>query len=312
MPDWLTPLTATVALGILWAAEGLAPLFERRHRLSHGLRNAALGLINGGVRVFLLAPLLLLVAAACEWGGIGLMRRTGFLELHALASLLAAVLILDFWGYVWHILWHKVPLFWRFHSVHHHDPEVDATTAFRFHAGEVALAGLAMLGVVAAFGLTVEHVLIYELVLVPVSLFHHANIRLPERLDAALRLVIVTPRMHMVHHSRWEPETDSNFGAILSIWDRALGTMRLRADPARIEQGLDGYSRVDTDSLAGLLATPLGPIKSRYGRAPEEARPGPGQAEVPVTAAASSRGRHLPLALAVIRAMPPAGGPPKG
>jgi sterol desaturase/sphingolipid hydroxylase (fatty acid hydroxylase superfamily) len=269
MPEWLTPLTATVMLVILWALEGLAPLFEaRRHRIPHGLRNGAMALINGAVRMFLLAPLLLIVASACAARGVGLLHSTPWFVEHPWGAAALALLFLDFWAYAWHILWHKIPVLWRFHAVHHHDSEVDATTALRFHFGEIALAGAAMLTGVAAMGLGVQHVLLYELIVMPVALFHHANVRLPERVDRVLRWVIVTPRMHMVHHSRWEPETDSNFSAVLSVWDRVFGTYRLRADAAAIELGLDGYDARDTGTLAGMLATPIGPAKSTYGRAP--------------------------------------------
>jgi sterol desaturase/sphingolipid hydroxylase (fatty acid hydroxylase superfamily) len=316
MPEWLTPLTATVMLAVLWALEGLAPLFgAREHRVAHGLRNIAMGLINGGVRIALLAPILLVVASLCAAGGMGLLHSTPWFAAHPWIAAGLALVFLDFWAYAWHILWHKIPVLWRFHAVHHHDPEVDATTALRFHFGEVAVGGLAMLIGVAAMGLGVEHVLLYELIVVPVALFHHANVRLPERVDRVLRWAVVTPRMHMVHHSRWEPETDSNYSAVLSVWDRVFGTYRLRADAGTIELGLDGYDARDVGTLGGMLATPVGPVKSEYGRAPDGAaaakpepamRVGSAWGKIPGFCAGLAtpardprRGRHLPLALAV-------------
>ena len=101
------------------------------------------------------------------------------------------------------------------------------------------LSGCARLAVLPLIGLTMPQLLVYEAILLPVILFHHSNVRMPRRMDAVLRWVVVTPWMHWVHHSRWRPETDSNFASVLSIWDRLFGTFRLRDDPTRIELGLE-------------------------------------------------------------------------
>lgn len=262
------PLAAAAALALLWAVESLAPFFHHHEgRLAHAARNTALGLINGTLRALVFPASLLLVSAAAADAGFGLLH---WLRAPTLLELALAILLLDAWNYAWHIASHKLPFLWRFHTVHHHDESPDATTAFRFHTGDILLSSLATLAAVAALGLSIQHVLVYELILLPASLFHHANIRLPERADRILRLAIVTPRMHWVHHSRWQPETDSNYSSIFSIWDRLFGTLRLRRDPATLALGLDGYSPADTRTLRGCLATPLGPIKSGPGAAPTE------------------------------------------
>lgn len=268
----VSPLVAAAALGALWAVESVAPFFLHDHhhggRAAHGLRNAALGAINGGLRMLVFPVALLAVSGgAAEWqtGLLHLLRAPGVVEL------LLAILLLDAWNYAWHIACHKLPVLWRFHTVHHHDDAVDTSTAFRFHTGDILMCAAATLAAVVVLGLTIQQVLVYELVLLPASLFHHSNIRLPERVDRVLRAVVVTPRMHWVHHSRWQPETDSNYSSIFSFWDRLFGTMRLRRDPASLELGLDGYSARETGTIRGCLATPIGPVKSLPGRPPVEA-----------------------------------------
>ena len=267
MPDSVVPVAAAIVLMLIWTIEGAAPLVAgRARRTAHGARNLIVGAANGLVCAAIFPPLLLYLTLICAEHRIGMLHLAP--HLHPIAAIVAAVLLLDFWHYAWHILWHKIPILWRFHVVHHHDPEVDSTTAFRFHTGEIILSMTALALAVPFFGLTMIHILIFKLILLSTSLFHHANVKIPAHIDRALRAVIVTPRMHWVHHSRWTPETDSNYSAIFSIWDRLFGTYRVREDTRDIELGLDGYSAADTDTLRGILLTPVGPVKSQFGRAP--------------------------------------------
>jgi sterol desaturase/sphingolipid hydroxylase (fatty acid hydroxylase superfamily) len=317
--DACVPVAAAVMLAIIWAAEGLAPLLERRKdRLRHGARNLALGLFNGGARALVLPPLLLWITLAAAEHRVGLLHAAA---LPAWVRLLAAIVLLDLWHYLWHVAWHKVPMLWRFHVVHHHDPDVDATTAVRFHTVEILISGAALLAAAPLFGVTLVEIVVFELILVSSAIFHHGNFAIPPRVDAVLRLVIVTPRMHLVHHSRWEPETDSNYSAIFSIWDRLFGTYCMRRDVRDISLGLDGYEVHDTDTLLGMLATPAGPVKSEYGQTPAGVLPetsiasngGDRQSAAGCAGTSSalatpsthpSRGRRLPLALAVANHWP--------
>nr|WP_319386228.1 sterol desaturase family protein [uncultured Roseibium sp.] len=161
---------------------------------------------------------LALLAQENGWGLFGLLGWSG-----ALAGILT-FFALDFavWGQ--HVASHKIPLFWRIHRVHHADSEVDATTALRFHPIEILLSFVWKGLVIVALGGPVEAVLIFEIVLNASAVFGHANVRLPLWLDRLLRLAIVTPDMHRVHHSVIRRETDSNYGFYLSIWDRMFGT----------------------------------------------------------------------------------------
>lgn len=161
---------------------------------------------------------LALLAQENGWGLFGLLGWSG-----ALAGIVT-FFALDFavWGQ--HVASHKIPIFWRIHRVHHADSEVDATTALRFHPIEILLSFVWKGIVIVALGGPVEAVLVFEIVLNASAVFGHANVRIPLWLDKLLRLVIVTPDMHRVHHSVIRRETDSNYGFYLSIWDRMFGT----------------------------------------------------------------------------------------
>lgn len=256
-----------IALVLLWLAESLFPFFTgRRSRGPHGVRNLTLGIIGGAARATFFPAALAILTTASEARAFGLFRSV---PLPAWAMVPAAILLLDLVNYAWHVASHRCRFLWRFHAIHHHDDSVDSTTAFRFHAGDVLITSLVTLCAVAALGLRLEHVLIYEAILVPLSIFHHSNIRLPPRLDHALRWFTVTPSLHWVHHSRWIAETDSNYGGIFPYWDYLFGTLRLRHNPGSIHLGLDGYAREDHSTLRGCLLTPFGPVKNLPGRAPE-------------------------------------------
>jgi sterol desaturase/sphingolipid hydroxylase (fatty acid hydroxylase superfamily) len=168
-----------------------------------------------------------------------------------------AFVLLDFWMYVWHRANHRVPFLWRFHRMHHSDPQMDASTGARFHPGEILLGGLAGLVVIPVLGIALWQLVIYEAVLFCVVLLHHSNLRLPTWLDHGLLVLVVTPAMHRVHHSRLHAERDSNYGSVLPYWDLLLGSFRLRTDARTIEIGLDGFDDPRLQGFTGLLRTPF-------------------------------------------------------
>lgn len=139
-------------------------------------------------------------------------------------ELVLAVLILDLAIWAQHLVTHKVPLFWRFHRVHHADRDMDVTTGFRFHPVEILASMGLKIGLVYALGPSALAVLVFEVLLSGTALFNHANLALPGWLDRVLRLVLVTPDMHRVHHSVHREEHDSNYGFCLSVWDRIFRT----------------------------------------------------------------------------------------
>lgn len=156
-----------------------------------------------------------------------------WLALPAWLSILLAFLILDFAIWLQHLLSHRIPLFWKLHKVHHVDRDIDVSTALRFHPLEILLSLIYKMVWVLVFGAPAIAVFLFEVVLNAAALFNHANVHLPETADRLLRLLVVTPDMHRVHHSNRPRETHSNFGFNLSIWDRIFRTY--------VAQPLDGH-----------------------------------------------------------------------
>lgn len=207
---------------------GLEAMAPRRPRVQSRLRrwptNVAVTVLNSlALRALAFGLPLLAIGAALDakalgWGLLNRMLWPDWLEL------VVAVLILDLAIWAQHLVTHKVPLLWRFHRVHHADRDMDVTTGFRFHPVEILASMGVKIGLVYLFGPSALAVLLFEILLSGTALFNHANLKLPARLDRALRLVLVTPDMHRVHHSIHREEHDSNYGFALSLWDRIFRT----------------------------------------------------------------------------------------
>ncbi len=214
---WLRLAAFGSVLVLLLAAEGWWPrrTGPMRHRLRWGA-NLSVVVVNG-LLVRLLIPLG--ATGTAVWAGVhgyGLFARLAWSPaLEAAVSFLA----LDALIYWQHRLFHLIPLFWRLHRMHHSDVEFDATTGVRFHPAEILVSMLIKMGAVLALGAPAVAVIAFEIALNATSLFNHANLRLPEPVDRALRRVLVTPDMHRVHHSVHRREHDSNYGFNLSWWD---------------------------------------------------------------------------------------------
>jgi sterol desaturase/sphingolipid hydroxylase (fatty acid hydroxylase superfamily) len=175
-------------------------------------------------------------------------------------SVIASVVILDFFIWLQHVMVHAVPALWRLHRVHHADLDFDVTTGARFHPLEILLSMLIKFAVIALLGPPVVAVVIFEVLLNATSMFNHGNVRIPRRLDAALRWFVVTPDMHRVHHSIEDDETNSNFGFNLPWWDRLFGTYRAqpRAGHGSMTIGIRTYRDTGHCSwLSGILIMPF-------------------------------------------------------
>ncbi len=246
---------ALVVLALLFLAEVRAPLRRRvRPRGERLAVNVVLALVAGLVVRLAVVPVGIAVAGAAERGGFGVLH---WLVAPAAIAWAAGLLLLDYTMYLWHRLNHRVPLLWRFHLVHHTDLDLDVSTALRFHAGELLLSCGWRAAQVAVIGPPVALVVVFEVVFETATAFHHSNWRLPPALDRTLASIVVTPRMHGVHHSTLEAETNSNWSVMLSWWDRLHGTLRLErpAEPALVI-GLPAYRA--PLGAAGLLALPFG------------------------------------------------------
>jgi sterol desaturase/sphingolipid hydroxylase (fatty acid hydroxylase superfamily) len=222
-----TLLRLGIFLSALILFSALEALFPRRlrklPRQERWLTHLGITIIDS-LAIRLLGPLTAIaVAIWASSKGIGIFN---VLDLPFWLEIVLAFVLLDFAIYLQHVISHRVPLFWRFHKVHHTDRDLDASSAVRFHPVEILLSMLYKCGLVLLIGPAALAVLIFEIVLNASAIFNHANLKLPLGLDKSLRAVIVTPDMHRVHHSVIEGETNSNYGFNFSIWDKLCGTYK--------------------------------------------------------------------------------------
>lgn len=234
----------------LFVAERLRPAAARGD-LSRLARNGVLWLLLIALSRAIVLPLTDYASGHPLW------RRP---EAWGAPALIADFLILDLWTYWLHRAYHEVPVMRRFHRVHHMDGHLDTTSAVRFHPGEAAISALFRLAPIIFLSVPFEHVLIFETALLAASYFHHSNIRLPAGLEKALSLVIVTPSIHWVHHHAIPEDTNSNYAAILSLWDPVFRTRSPTRRTADMKIGLQG---VEDKSLPGLLLAPFVEKKGR-------------------------------------------------
>ena len=184
----------------------------------------------------------------------------GLIHLAALppwAEFALSFLLMDLAFYYWHLANHRVPFLWRFHNVHHIDPELDVSTAFRFHFGEIAFTSAFTLVQVSAIGPSVWAFAIYQLAFQAEVLFHHSNLRLPIGFERLLSKIIVTPRMHGIHHSQVQRENNSNFGTVFTFWDRLHRTLGLNIPQSEIIVGIPAYSLPNDNRVGTALLMPF-------------------------------------------------------
>jgi sterol desaturase/sphingolipid hydroxylase (fatty acid hydroxylase superfamily) len=241
---------------IFWIIEGAIPLLPMRYKktkLKHAAVNFGFTVIHLIIHTFL-AILIVSLSLWCQESGFGLVY---WVNANVLLTILIGVLALDFSSWLVHLVMHKTPLLWRFHLIHHSDNNVDVTTGLRHHPGDSFLRGLFFLLLIFISGAPMYSVMIYQTLVVIATAFTHANISLPQKLDRALSLVLVSPNMHKVHHHWKQPYTDSNYGAVFSIWDRLLGTF-MKLDTKDIRYGLDRYYPNEKDEdFTALMKKPF-------------------------------------------------------
>ncbi|MDX5362272.1 MAG: sterol desaturase family protein [Alphaproteobacteria bacterium] len=270
-----------VALIVFALLELFAPW--RRHRVSLAIRWTT----NGGLYAMtLLLHRVVLPATAIEVAGSAFAAEHGLLRPLIGSEWLAAaatVLILDACKYAEHVVLHRSALLWRLHLVHHAETEVDFTTAERHHPLETLGSMVLTLAIVGGLGLTAEGILLYAILAVAVTIWSHANLQWPAVLDRTVRAVFVTPGMHFIHHSAWQPQTDSNYGVVFSFWDRIFGTYRA-PESERLDEitaGLEYFREPDDMRFLRTLALPF--VRDRQAGAP---LPDAGRAQPPAGEAA--------------------------
>jgi len=264
---WIAgPLVIGAFVLLVWL-EHWRPLRKRTEPvLPHHSRNLLLAALGALATILIEAPLIQPLARLVEernWGMIGVFHLQG-----AVAAL-AALVLMDYTFYWWHVLLHRVPGLWRFHAVHHVDLDLDTSTALRFHFGEILLSVPWRAAQVLIIGLSPWMFSLWQVWFALCVMFHHSNIRLPLRGERLLNRLLVTPRMHAVHHSQVEAETNSNWSSGLTCWDWLHGTLRINVPQEKIEIGLPAFPDARALGLPAILAMPFGEQPDTW-RSPEQ------------------------------------------
>lgn len=237
---------------LLWIIEGAIPMIAmsyKKNKWRHAYVNMTFTVIHLIIHTGF-AVLIVLLADASKEYGFGFSQ---WLNASTFATIVIAFFVLDFFGgWLVHMVQHKTKALWRFHIVHHSDNNVDVTTGLRHHPIESVLRGVFFLMGVIVAGAPIYAVMIYQTILVLFVQFTHANIQLPKWLDRGMSYFFVSPNMHKVHHHWQQPYTDSNYGAVLAIWDRLFGTYE-HLEPSQIRYGLDRYYPNEEDENLGML-----------------------------------------------------------
>ena len=237
---------------VFWIIEGSIPLVTMQYK-KNKLRHATVNMGFTTIHLIIHTFLAILIIGLSDWCKAENFGFVYWVNAGIGGTILISFLTLDFFGgWLVHITEHKVPMLWRFHVVHHADNNVDVTTGLRHHPIESVLRGVFFFMGIFVSGAPMYAVMIFQTILVLSTAFTHANISMPRWLDKGLSYILVSPNMHKVHHHWKQPFTDSNYGAILSIWDRILGTFK-KLDPKEIRYGLDRYYPNEKDEDFGLL-----------------------------------------------------------
>ncbi|HVG34582.1 MAG TPA: sterol desaturase family protein [Pyrinomonadaceae bacterium] len=262
VPAWLSAPLIVGAFGLLWLMERRRPLRRAvEGKLTRHVRNmmvagagaAALQLVERP----LVQPLTRLVERR-RWGLLKVVRLPAWLEVTL------AVILMDYTLYVWHVLTHKAPLLWRFHVVHHVDLDLDASTALRFHFGELTISTAWRAAQVLLIGVSPLAFSVWQTFLLLSVLFHHSNVRLPIETERLLNRFVVTPRMHGIHHSIIREETNSNWSSGLTLWDWLHGTLKINVPQEEITIGVPAFRESKAVELIKVLCMPFGEQRTTW------------------------------------------------
>lgn len=280
MPDFVVEFKAVISATViavvltLLIMERLFPLRQakrwKRRRYLINVCVSAVALATGG---YIVAPVALSLASWTSENSFGLLP---VVSLPFAAEFVLGFFLMDLTFYYWHRANHSFPLLWRFHNVHHVDPDLDVSTSFRFHFGEVLYSAAFRALQVTLIGVSLFTYLAYELVFQCATVFHHSNVLLPITVERWLNKIIVTPRMHGIHHSVVEEETNSNFSVVFRCWDLMHGTLKLNVRQSEIVIGIPGYLEPEDNKVLNLLILPFRRQREYWrfqdGKQPERAR----------------------------------------
>ena len=267
----LLGIGAAVSFGVWLWLERRRPLRRANEDgLTRDVRNLALAACAAVVTSLVERPLALRMARRVETQRLGLLKR---LSLPRAIETLAACALLDYTLYGWHYLTHRVPLLWRCHVVHHADLDLSVTTALRFHFAELLLSVPFRLAQLRVLGVSPPAFTLWQRLLFISVLFHHSNIRLPIEWERRLNRLIVTPRMHGIHHSIVREETDANWSSGLTVWDWLHGTLRRDVPQQAVIIGVPAYREPAQVTFAKIVAMPFATQPDSWQLPESEERP---------------------------------------
>jgi sterol desaturase/sphingolipid hydroxylase (fatty acid hydroxylase superfamily) len=261
-----------IAVGVLAL---LLFLLERFFPLRKSTRSLLARLVvNVAISALTFVAAVALVQPAARWAlrwsterPFGLIHLT---VLPAWTEFALSFLLMDLAFYYWHLANHRIPFLWRFHNVHHIDPDLDVSTAFRFHFGEITLSSAFSVVQVSLIGISPWAFAIYQLAFQAEVIFHHSNLRLPIGFERLLSKIIVTPRMHGIHHSQVRRENNSNFGTVFTWWDRLHRTLGLNIPQDEVIVGIPAYTEPEDNRISSALLMPFRKQRD-YWRTPDGA-----------------------------------------
>jgi sterol desaturase/sphingolipid hydroxylase (fatty acid hydroxylase superfamily) len=255
MPAWLTGMLVIGEIGWLLWLERRRPLRQPvESKLRRTARNLGVAAVSAAALQIAERPLIAPLAARIgkeRWGALPMFSLPLWLEIPI------AVLLLDYTLYLWHVLMHRLTWLWRFHLPHHVDLDLDASTALRFHFGELVISVAWRAGQVALIGVTPLSLSVWQTLLLLSILFHHSNVRLSIETERWLSRFIVTPRLHGIHHSIIREETDSNWSSGLTVWDWLHGTLKLNVPQQEITIGVPAYRDPSEVGYSKIMTMPF-------------------------------------------------------
>jgi sterol desaturase/sphingolipid hydroxylase (fatty acid hydroxylase superfamily) len=256
IPTWVSGAVILGAFAAIVIAETRRPLRpdKKEPKLRRNLRNLAVAGLSAATLQLLEKPVVEPLSRLVERRRWGLLQQVA---LPAWAETALAILLMDYTLYLWHVAAHRSAALWRFHKVHHVDLDMDASTALRFHFAEMAISVPYRAAQVALIGVAPRPLSIWQTLLFVSILFHHSDLRLPRALERRLVKLIVTPRMHGIHHSVIEAETNSNWSSGLTVWDWLHGTLRLDLLEEEMEIGVAAYRDPAEVTLPRLVEMPF-------------------------------------------------------
>lgn len=262
IPTWMSAALVMGAFGALVWLERRRPLRQAvEPKLRHEARNLAVAALSAMALQITERPVVERLTTLVQRRRFGLLKRA---RLPEWAEAALALLLMDYTLYLWHVLTHRAPFLWRFHVAHHVDLDLDASTALRFHFAELVLSVPWRAAQVLGLGISPLSFSVWQTFLFLSIMFHHSNVRLPVRVERSLNRLIVTPRMHGIHHSMVREETDSNWSSGLTLWDWLHGTLRLGVPQEKITIGVPAFRQPEEVGLANVLLMPFGEERATW------------------------------------------------